>query len=325
MIYRSSRRVYHTMHTAPRSVARVALALALTSFSAAARAQTDSEREEARTHFQRATQLLAQSRWLDAIPELEVARALAVTPSVLFNLGLAQRAVGRLRASRESFREFLRSDSSAISPARRAEAEGYVAELTQAFAHIELHVAPAEATVTLDGQPVPSHAPDLEVDPGTHLLSASARGFEHFTRTLEVRSGQRVVVQTELTPERVLGHLHVATSAPDARIEVDGSYAGASAADSDLPVGRHTVRVTAPGHQPFTETVTVSAGGTTRVEARLRSNRGLLSSPWFWTGVGVLVAAGLTVGAVFLFSDTAEPITPVWGVVPTYLRVGAGF
>jgi hypothetical protein len=57
----------------------------------------DPVREAARLHFQRGVGYIEQERWADAILELQRARDLRVTPAVLYNLGLAYRAVGRNR------------------------------------------------------------------------------------------------------------------------------------------------------------------------------------------------------------------------------------
>src|SRR6478752_2685514 len=73
-------------------------------------------RERAREHFARGVQLIQEARWLDAIGELETARDLRVTPPVLYNLGLAQRAVGRNREAVTSFRGFLNLAGSNRNP-----------------------------------------------------------------------------------------------------------------------------------------------------------------------------------------------------------------
>src|SRR5687768_4443832 len=71
-------------------------------------APSATERAEARRRFRRGVELIQRERWQDAIPELEAARNISPTPSVLFNLGLALRAVGRSREAMASFRDFLR-------------------------------------------------------------------------------------------------------------------------------------------------------------------------------------------------------------------------
>ena len=191
----------------PCAVRGAALALALVAVSAApahaqtsAPAPTEAQRAEARAHFHRATSFLRSNRWLDAIPELEAARALAVTPSVLFNLGLAQRAVGRLRASRENFRAFLQA-TPGVSPGTRAQVLDYLIELSASLGHLELHPTPDHVTVMLDGQPAPPPLADLEVDPGTHVVTVSASGFVSATRTVQVGIGQRVVLELQLVAE----------------------------------------------------------------------------------------------------------------------------
>jgi hypothetical protein len=55
--------------------------------------------------------------------------------------------------------------------------------------------------VTLDGQPTSPPFADLEVDPGTHVVTVSASGFVSATRTVQVGIGQRVVLELQLVAE----------------------------------------------------------------------------------------------------------------------------
>ena len=56
-----------------------------------------------------------------------------------------------------------------------------------------------------------------------------------------------------------------------ARVEIDGVDAGAAPLQTALTVGSHVVRIIAPGHAPWEQTIEVVGGQNPIVEARLRA------------------------------------------------------
>jgi tetratricopeptide (TPR) repeat protein len=73
--------------------------------------------------------------------------------------------------------------------------------------------------------------------------------------------------------------------------------------------GNHVVTGTAQGYARAAQTFTLHRSEQRRVELHLErtGGGGILSQWWFWTGVGVIVAGGVAVGAVVLLSHEAPP------------------
>ncbi len=155
--------------------------------------------ETARAHFQRGVARLEASQWSEAVAELERARSLRSTPAVLYNLGLAYRALGRPREASEAFRAFGRTFDPTRAPEVAERVETYLHELGLQLGHLELRVEPAASHVFVDGSATPTRA-SLEVDPGRHLVSIEAEGFTSETRAVDVGPGERATLSLRLAP-----------------------------------------------------------------------------------------------------------------------------
>jgi hypothetical protein len=294
---------------------------ALTLYAGVAHGQTDPRVEQARQHFNRGVELISQARWNDAIRELQAARAERPTPPVMFNLGLAQRAVGREREAIASFRQFIQLAGPGIDPARRAEAERYINELTPSLAHLHLRRSPRDAEVTVDDERVPAGVSTLEVDPGRHHVRATAPGYAEEVDDVTLEPGGESTLGLNLVRTNDRGHVRIETDVAGAIIRVDGRMRGETTVDEDMGPGHHVVDVTARGYQSFHREFDLAVGGQQRVSARLvRESTSVAASPWFWLGAAVVVA-GATVGGVFLFSHTQDPYSGGFGTVSTGLEV----
>lgn len=97
------------------------------------------------------------------------------------------------------------------------------------------------------------------------------------------------------------GRLEVTTEPAGAPVTVDGAPPDASGGWRLRP-GRHVVRGEGPGGKAEVEAV-VLAHRTTQVAlplptARVTDSGGVLASPWFWAGVGVVVLGAATAAVV---------------------------
>lgn len=76
-----------------------------------------------------------------------------------------------------------------------------------------------------------------------------------------------IVIPSDATPTSPV----VVRAIEGARVEVDGVDQGAAPLQTELSVGKHVVRILAPNHAPWEQTIEVVAGQNPIVEARLRS------------------------------------------------------
>ncbi len=283
--------------------------------------ENDTSRERAREHFQRGVQLIQDARWLDAIAELEAARDLRVTPPVLYNLGLAQRAVGRNREAVRSFRAFLELAGPSRNPDLARQAEAYVRDLAAALGRLELRIEPDSATLEVDGRAIERSGTHLEVDPGRRVIVARAEGFATETRAVDVLRGGTTVVVVRMVPTAIAARLHVAANVPSALIRIDGHDVGFGTADENLRPGHHVIEVRAPRHTTFQREYDAFEGTDTTIRAVLQDQRTVFEHPLFWVGTGV-VAVAAVVTAVVLLSGTDDPYRGSWGLVTNAITAG---
>ncbi len=285
-----------------------------------ASAESD-RREEARVHFERAIALAQETRWQDAIREFEAARDLRATAAVYFNLALAYRAVGRVGEAIRTFREYLRVAGNDADRARAEQVAATIRELAAQLGRLRVDLEPPSAALTVDGAPVPSDTVWREVDPGHHVLVATADGHRGATRTVDVTPGGSLEIDMHLVLEANAARLQVESNVSAATIRMDGHVLSIGSADEYVPSGVHRIDVTAPHRVSFQRVVTVMPGTTTRVRAVLAEPATV--SPWVWAGTvgGVVLTAGLVVGGIFLLSSV-EPLIVVNNSPP--VCVGAG-
>jgi hypothetical protein len=155
-------------------------ALALTLAAVLARpglARADEDpREESRAAFRRGVAAIEKQDWTTARAELERAYALFPHPSILLDLGLARARTEAWVSAETALVKFLADDAGAASDevetARRT-----LVEVKSHLGTLRLEVKPANATVTLDGQPVTlvqGGRTEVRVVLGEHKLHAEA-------------------------------------------------------------------------------------------------------------------------------------------------------
>lgn len=282
----------------------------------------DPVREEARAHFQRGVELIGAERWADAILELRRAQELRATPAVLFNLGLALRAVGRNREAMAAFREFSRMSGATTNPELAARVDAYVQELTAGLGRVVLLVEPPSATVQIDGVAVRANE-SVEVDPGRHVIIAAADGFAGENRTVEVARGSQSTVMLRMVPLVLSSRVTVTADPSGALVRIDGQNVGFGSVEETVRPGSHTLEVSAEGYYTFRRRFEALAGQSQTLRANLSNSRGVVESPWFWLGVGALAAGG-GVAAFFLLQDLAPPYQGTLGNVTDALTVRGG-
>jgi hypothetical protein len=156
------------------------------------------EVDDARRHYARGVELYNQGADSAALAELERAYQLAPSWKILYDLALVELQLHDFAAALGHLERYLADGKDGVTPARRTEVEGRVAELRHAVAGVEVEVE-AGARVTLDDVEV-GVAPlpvALIVNPGRHRLGASKDGRYAEQRAFSVTGGDRL--RLELT------------------------------------------------------------------------------------------------------------------------------
>ncbi len=252
------------------------LALALALAPTVSFAQPANPDAQARTAFERGIADVDAGRFASAVAAFEESYRLRPVAVVLFNLAGAYSRMGRHQQSIATYERYL-TEGTRLPPDRVQSVRDRIAELRRDMPVVVLHVRPAPFTLTVDGRPQAVTGEELALDPGSHLLVASAPS----------RAPQQREVQLS----------------PGARITWDAELVADNAAAPTAPV----VAVT-----PVTPAVvtTPHPAGETPVTPR-ESSPGITSRWWFWTGIGVVVAGGtvLALGLSGTFDTTQAPVS----------------
>ncbi|MBX7192595.1 MAG: PEGA domain-containing protein [Sandaracinaceae bacterium] len=247
---------------------------------------------EARAHFERGLERANAEAWVEALEEFRLSLAILDRPATRLNVGAALLRLGRLVEARTEMDTLLAVGS--LGDAERAQATSIREHAVQGIRTIDVVVEPTDATLLVDGAPRVAQQGRLDLDPGRHVIEARASGF--VTETREVGADERaVILRLRVQP----AHLRVTSSVSSASITLDGESRGSGSFESDVASGRHQLRVTAEGHEPFERWLELAPAQELDVLAQLvvRGDDDLLESPWFW-GVGgaIVVVAGVAIG-----------------------------
>ena len=164
---------------------------------------------------------------------------------------------------------------------------------------------PQGATVHVDNIKVgtvstihPSQSLQFGTTPGTHKLQIQALGYQPWTGSFTINSGERKTIMVTLSPmprktttvtpfstptPKPVNYLTVEVSPDEATISIDGGYGSNSPVGSPLTdtrshikrvtysisPGTHTIRATAPGYQTHTEQVKIDSGDRSHISITL--------------------------------------------------------
>ncbi|AKF10233.1 hypothetical protein [Sandaracinus amylolyticus] len=296
----------------------LACAIAVCAHVGVVHAQDADARAQSRARFERGVQLLADAAYADAVRELEAARSLYPTASIHFNLGLAYRGTGRARDAIDSFERFLAAVGSTGDPARVEEVNRYLRTLRSTLARLRIQVSPSDAQVSIDGQPAAVGAAEIALDPGRHVIVATAREHAELRREVELAPGSSTTEVLALERVSTRGTLVLDVTPEDAAVSLDGAPRGAGDQQIELDPGAYTLAVSAGGRD-VTRAFSIAAGE--RLGLSLEVPQGGEDLTWLWVVLGVVAvgaAAGVT-AAVLYEPDVQAPLMPNLGVVVTEL------
>ncbi|HEY2409774.1 MAG TPA: hypothetical protein VGI10_27400 [Polyangiaceae bacterium] len=164
-----------------------------------ARAANEEERAGARAAASQGEQAFKEKRWADAVDLFSRAESLVHSPVHLLFKARALAALGQLVKAHEILvavsREVPPAGAPALFVSARKSAEGEAAELEPRIASITIKldgVNVANATVTMDGSPVPPALVGVArpVDPGEHKFQATSPDAQSDVVTLTVGEGR---------------------------------------------------------------------------------------------------------------------------------------
>jgi tetratricopeptide (TPR) repeat protein len=167
----------------------------------------DERRTLAKSKFEQGVEAYRNERYVDAVRLFLAADALSPSVALSFDIGHAYEKIGDDAATLRWYRNYLRLKPDA---ANRAEVTESIKKLSKVLAdkgiqQLTVLSTPPGATVAIDGQAVGVTPLTIELGPGDHAASLTARGYHDTERAFRLEA---------LTPLDLAFELRPAASAP---------------------------------------------------------------------------------------------------------------
>lgn len=280
--------------------------------------------DEAKAQFDRGRTALSTGRFAEARDRFRESLELAPRAPTAFNLAIALRGTGEPVEAVSVFEALLAGRYGDLSKNQRTELAQLLEATRQEVAVLELRISGApSAELRLDGRQIGTldEGASLrrDVDPGAHVVIATAPRRELAERRIDIPRGGTAALTIELlmTPDASQARLIVEGDTGDL-VRIAGVGEGEVTLERAVSPGRYRIEAVGPTGARTTE-VDVEAGQTLRVRMEAEQS-GITSSPWFWGGVAAVVV-GAVVASVAVFGNrTEDPVRdPTYDVV-TALR-----
>ena len=170
-----------------------------------ARAQTSPDLAEGRQLFVEALADEEHGRFAAALEKYKRVQAIRDTVNVRYRIGAALEGLGKVARAVDAYGAAVKLgvDNGTDADVVRG-AQARLDLLRPRIAHLAVHVTPqtfGDVEVQVDSEPVPAQAlGDVAVDPGPHVVTASAKGARPFRAPITLSEGGRAGVPVVLEP-----------------------------------------------------------------------------------------------------------------------------
>lgn len=261
-----------------RSARRIALALSLTvglpslvaaaprtAWAQAPKRIRDSLPLEARGHWDAGVALAQRKNWDGARTSFKAAYELSRNPRVLFNLGVAEKELGKYAAALETFKRELAEGKGQLAPDEENDLKAAIAGLEKFVAELTIVVSEKDAEVFVDNDKVDnSRLPGpLTVQLGERRVRASKPGFADAVESLQLAGGGKGTVTLKLAPLVKTSRVNVSVVGPtNAVVKIDGKEVGPApyAGQVVVTADPHQFSAEAPGYVSATQSTIVKDG-----------------------------------------------------------------
>jgi hypothetical protein len=266
-----------------------------------------------------------KGQYADALKSFEASIQALPSPNTRLYMARCYRALGQVASAYTNFKRASHEAADRLNAtgekrygATKEAALAEAIELEPKVPHVTIAVpsdAPGSTVVKLDAAEIPRTAwgTTLDINPGSHSLSANANRRVPFSTTFDLAEAQskRVEVALARMPTSTITLVFKIRPAGVAA-EIDGKPVepGDLESERELDVGEHHVVARAPGYADFTWMQSLQDGERRRVEIALRSSTVGGSSrgtpKWLFFGVAAVSVVALGCGTYFALDATSR-------------------
>lgn len=248
-------------------------------------------------------------------------RALALAPDapIHYNRGRTLASLGQYPAAVKDLEAFQRI----ASPELRERVSG----LPEFLARIRRRVSSVQVSCDVPGAQVRFRGVDVGVCPltedivvtsGPATLEIRKDGYFPYKRDFDFPGGGRSVIETHLASKNTSGVVTITSPVLGSSVTVDDKPWGLVPVELPLAMGPHRITLTHEGYQTATTTFRVEAGTSGEVSVLLEKEPSIVKKWWFWTAIGV----GLAAGAATVYALTTERALDKGTLPPGNFTVG---
>ena len=284
----------------------------------------------ARAEYEAGKILYADGDFVSAGLKFERAYEESKDARLLWNIAATEKNRRRYARVYSLVERYLKEAGPTLTEADRADAQALLETVKAFIGEVTFDVAPVGAAISVDDVKVgvaPLPGPQ-RLEMGERKIKVSMPGFVDYAHTENVQGGSAMKVEVRLEAVVHEGRLRIVAAAGDS-IRIDGRLVGLGEWEGKLSSGIHSVQVSADGKRPYQSDVGVSDNQLSSLRVTLENNsHERAGSPmWPWVVGGAAAAAGLGIGAYFLFRPKDQgPPDPVEGSLdPGFIPLGLRF
>ena len=252
----------------------------------------------------------------EALEPYEQAYSMCKGPALLYNLAKVHLALSDFPKALAYFEQFDREAAAKLKE-RTPQLQQFIEEQRGKVASVTVtsNVPGARVRIREKTMGETPFAAPLRVNAGKALVEVVAVGYLSFTKEVDLPAGKVTVVDARLVSRTQVGILVVKSPVQDVLVFVDGSPFGKAPVEHEVAIGKHRVLVRREGYREVDRQISLELGERKELTLAPEYIRPLTQKWWFWTGVGVALAAGVTTTLVVLNTEKS-PDHGTFGVGP---------